>query len=125
MAEALPLIAIRAGQFEVAYAGAIDHALKLRRNTTVCTIYNGNLEAAQADVMRVALMPFNDAILRVAFERRLAVIDLRLVCADAADYANSIEPSGRGGRRIAEAIVRSVGVAGGRSAHARVFTGAG
>lgn len=121
MAEALALIAIRADHFEMSYARAVDRALALQRDTTVCTIYNGDFEVDQATVIRVALMPFNDAILRVAFERRVNVIDLRLVCTEAADYANPIEPSGRGGRKVAEAIIRSVGVVAGRSGHARAF----
>jgi hypothetical protein len=44
-------------------------------------------------------MTFNDAILRAAFEHRVDVIDLRLICTDGADYANPIEPSGTGASR--------------------------
>jgi hypothetical protein len=68
-------------------------------------------------------MLFNDVILRTAFERRLAVIDLRLVCTDPADYANQIEPSGRGGRKIAEAIARSLGILDGTAGGSRVYAG--
>jgi GDSL-like Lipase/Acylhydrolase family len=110
-AEALSLFGDRIWRFEQAYRAAIDGALAMRRDTTVCTIYNGNLEAREAALARVALMMFNDVILRVAFERGLRVIDLRLVCTEAADYANPIEPSGRGGRKIAQAISRSLGAA--------------
>jgi len=53
---------------------------------------------------------FNDVILRVALERAIDVIDLRLVCTVASDYANPIEPSGSGGKKIADAIVAAVGV---------------
>ena len=52
------------------------------------------------------LMLFNDVILRVAFERGLPVIDLRLVCTEAADFAHEIEPSGSGGLKVAKAIAR-------------------
>ena len=93
---------------------------RLGRRTTVCTIYEGNLEAAWAPLARVALMVFNDVILRIAFERAIDVIDLRLVCTEAADYANPIEPSGSGGRKIAAAIVAAVGAGEGRAA-SRVF----
>jgi hypothetical protein len=58
---------------------------------------------------RVALTPFNDAILRFAFECGLTAIDLRLVSSNTADYANPIEPSGRGGLKTARAIVHAVG----------------
>ena len=45
-------------------------------------------------------------ILREAVLRRMPVIDLRVVCADASDYASSspIEPSAQGGQKIAAAI---------------------
>ena len=62
------------------------------------------LDPPEADVARIALMTFNDVILRCGFERHLSIIDLRLVCSEKADYANPIEPSGSGGLKIAKAI---------------------
>jgi hypothetical protein len=47
-------------------------------------------------------------IIRLAIEKYLKVIYLRSVCTDAGDYANEIEPSSRGGAKIAGAIVRAV-----------------
>jgi hypothetical protein len=47
---------------------------------------------------------FNDCITRAAFARDLSVIDLRLLCDQDEDYANPIEPSVRGGEKIAAAI---------------------
>ena len=121
--EALALFGDRLTRFKSAYQTAIDSALALARATTTCTIYNGNLEPQQASLARVALMMFNDVILQTAFERRLPVIDLRLTCRGPADYANPIEPSGRGGRKIAEAIARSLGALTGDMRHSRVFAG--
>ena len=108
-------------RFEASYRAAIEAAAAMGRDLTTCTIYNANLEPELAPAFRVALMMFNDVILRVAFERRLSVIDLRLVCTTAADYANRIEPSGSGGLKIARAIVRRLGIGGADAAHARVF----
>jgi hypothetical protein len=123
-AQALMLFGERLARFESAYRPAIDAVLALRRETTSCTIYNGNLDRDEAPLARVALMMFNDVILRVAFEHRLGVIDLRSICASPEDYANPIEPSGRGGRRIAEAIVRSLGLGGPAVEPSRVWGGA-
>ena len=120
---ALKLFANRVALFEAAYRAAIEEALEYGRQTTTCTIYNGNLGPDEAAVARIALMMFNDVILRVAFERRLPVIDLRSICNEAADYVYSIEPSGRGGRKIAEAIARSIGEIDDRATHSRVFAG--
>jgi hypothetical protein len=117
----LALFGARVAQFESAYRAAIDAARALGRTTAICTIYNGNLEPDEAGVARVALMTFNDVILRAGFERRLAVIDLRLVVTEPADYANPIEPSGTGGRKIAAAIARATGAIGDQAGHARVF----
>ena len=104
-AEALELFDERMQAFETSYRQAIASVLRLGRPTAVCTIYNGNLpDPEQARVARVALMMFNDVIFRVASEHQLPVIDLRLVCTESEDYANPIEPSGRGGAKIAQAI---------------------
>lgn len=107
--EALELFGSRVSRFEADYRNAVRAVAGLRRKTTLCTIYNGNLEPERASIARVGLMIFNDAILRVAFERAWDVIDLRLVCSEPADYANPIEPSGTGGRKIADAIARAAG----------------
>jgi hypothetical protein len=129
--EALLKLGQRAAMFEQAYRKAIHHAIDLDRETILCTIYNGNLDAAKGveaamlpdpAVARVGLTAFNDAILRVAFEAKLPVIDLRLVCTEPADYANPIEPSSRGGEKIARAIVRSLGLSGEPAPVTRVFT---
>lgn len=109
-AEALDLFHTRVQTFEERYRSAVEEVLELGRPTTLCTIYNGNLpDPDYARHARIALALFNDVILRAAFEFRLPVIELRLVCAEPADYANPIEPSGRGGRKIALAVARSVG----------------
>jgi len=61
-------------------------------------------------VEATGLCLFNDAILREAFRVGVPVLDLRLVCTEAADYARSspIEPSVVGGGKIARAISRLV-----------------
>jgi hypothetical protein len=107
--EALSLFRDRLSVFEASYRRAVAQVLELGRDTTVCTIYNGNLPPREAEVARIALMTFNDVILRVAFEHGLRVVDLRSICDDPLDYANPIEPSGHGGRKIATAIARAVG----------------
>lgn len=119
--EALSVFGERIGRFEKAYRAAIDGALSLQRDTTVCTIYNADLEPNLAPLARILLMMFNDVILRVAFERRVRVIDLRFVCTEPADYSHEIEPSGVGGRKVALAIARAVGATEGRGSLSTVF----
>jgi len=85
--------------------------MALRRSTVVCTIYNGALERERATIARVGLAMFNDVILRSAIELGLDTLELRAICTEPADYANSIEPSDQGGLKIARAIARAVGAA--------------
>jgi len=121
--DALLLFGELAAGFEADYRAALETVLAAGKPTTVCTIYEGNLPEEQAAAARVALMPFNDAILRVAFAFCLPVIDLRFICSTPSDYANPIEPSGSGGRKIAQAIVASLGLGTTPARQARVFAG--
>jgi hypothetical protein len=108
-AEVLSELAVAAERFEKRYRRAIDGVLEYRLATTVCTVYNGNFPDADFQrLVSTALSVFNDAILRVAFEHRLDVIDLRLVCNEPKDYANPIEPSSHGGAKMAEVIAKSL-----------------
>jgi hypothetical protein len=89
----------------------------------ISTIYNGNF--VEEDLKRkvsIALMAFNDVILRTGIEFGLAMIDLRLVCSEAADYANPIEPSTIGGAKIARAIVNSTVFERAPNTGARIFS---
>lgn len=121
-AEALLLFDTRLRPFEAAYRNALALLAGRTLPVTVCTIYNGALEPDAARLARVALMMFNDVILRAAVEHRASVIELRAICVEPGDYANPIEPSGRGGAKIAAAIAHAVGAVPGEPA-ARVFAG--
>jgi hypothetical protein len=110
-AQALEAFADRLTAFEGSYRRAIGEAMALQRPIVVCTIYNGALEAERARIARVGIALFNDVILRTATALGLDTVELRAVCNEPADYANAIEPSARGGLKIARAIARAVGAA--------------
>ena len=57
------MIGERVNRFEAAYRAAIEKALSLKKQTIVCTIYNGNLAPEEASLARIALMTFNDVIM--------------------------------------------------------------
>lgn len=108
-AEALILLGSVGHDFELAYRALLQECLALGLPLVICTIYHGNFpDPDYQQRVAVALTVFNDVILRVGAENRLKVIDLRLVCNSAQDYANPIEPSVIGGAKIAAAIVRAV-----------------
>lgn len=102
--EAVELLAAWQRDFRAAYCRMLDAVLATGLPLAVSTIYEAvpGLTAG----LRVALGVFNDVILREAALRGLAVLDLRLVCTEAQDYAacSPIEPSVQGGRKIAQAL---------------------
>jgi hypothetical protein len=120
-AEALAAFATRLAQFERLYRDAIRQLVAVGRPAMVCTIYNGALPGEEGRLARLGLALFNDVILRTAFDERLDVIELRAVCNEACDYANPIEPSGEGGRKIALAIANALGVTADHPAPSRVW----
>jgi hypothetical protein len=107
--EALLMLSAVVRDFEQSYRRAVEACLSLNLPLTVCTVYHGNFpDTNYQQRVVVALTVFNDVIIRVATENNLKVIDLRLVCTSAEDYANPIEPSASGGAKIARAIVRAI-----------------
>ena len=105
---ALAKLADVSQEFERKYRRAVATCKKPEFPLTICTIYNGNFPDREYQrLASTALMVFNDAILRVGFEFGLTMIDLRFVCSSPEDYANPIEPSSKGGVKIARCIVAS------------------
>lgn len=121
-AEVLSGLADIAEEFERTYLAMLGDVLALALPTAICTIYYPRFpDAALQKVAVAALAVFNDCIIRAAFAGGLPLLDLRLICTEQADYANAIEPSERGGEKIARAIAGYVqrGSVGGRTG---VFT---
>ena len=109
IADALNRLAGIGDGFERGYRAMLDVVLARALPTALCTIYDPRYPDPRMQRLAVAgLTIFNDAITRQAFARGLPLIDLRLVCDEDADYANPIEPSSRGGEKIARAIARLV-----------------
>jgi lysophospholipase L1-like esterase len=105
VAQALMHLATLQDQFEQSYRRMLATILTHSLPTAVCTIYNGNFPSpVYQRLTTLGAAIYDDVILRLAVEHNLPVLDLRLICADPADYANPIEPSARGGDRIARAI---------------------
>jgi hypothetical protein len=107
-AQGLQLIGNAVSGFEAAYRAALRPCLEVDPRMVVCTVYWGNFEPDFARVAKMAIAPFNDAIIRAATEFNLTVVELRLVCDSPADYANAIEPSSIGGEKIAAAVMRAL-----------------
>lgn len=104
-AEVFDALSNRAGDFEFHYRAMLETVLRRRLPTAVCTIYYPNFpDALMQKIAVAALSAFNDVIIRQAAAFGLPVLDLRLICNKSSDYANEIEPSGSGGKKIAAKI---------------------
>ena len=108
-AEVFSVLANRAKSFESSYANMLETVLNRNLPTGVCTIYYPNFpNDALQKIAVAALSVFNDAIIRQAISAGIPVLDLRLICSEKSDYANEIEPSSKGGKKIAAKILELV-----------------
>lgn len=109
MGHALDKLSVMAEHFEHDYRRMTAWVRAAELPTMLSTIYYPRFQDATYQRLAcTALAFFNDVILRVAFEQGWPVMDLRLICNEASDYANEIEPSHRGGYKIASAITKAV-----------------
>lgn len=92
--------------FQQTYRKMIQTLKGLNKNLAVCTVYDC-VPGYEGSPM-TALAMFNEVILREAFNAKIPVIDLRLICSEFSDYSeiSPIEPSAAGGEKIVQAIVR-------------------
>jgi hypothetical protein len=109
VAETLAALCAIGDEFQAEYAVTLDAVLRRGLPTAVCTIYDVRYsDEMQRRVAVTALAIINDRITREAFRRGVSLLDLRLICDEDADFANPIEPSVQGGRKIAGAITSFV-----------------
>ena len=108
-AEVFNVLANRIEKFEEQYQKMLETVMSRNLPTIVCTIYHPNfIEPSLQKIAKTALCAFNDVIIRQAFLAGIPFLDLRLICGEKTDYANEIEPSSAGGRKIAAKILEAV-----------------
>lgn len=92
-------------EFENTYAELVSKLVNLKTPLLVCTIYDQ--VPGLPPELRTALGLFNDVILREAIRHELPVLDLRMVCTEPDDFSEKspIEPSSKGGEKVAARIV--------------------
>ena len=109
VADALAQLAAEREGFARDYRAMLGPVLARGLPVALCTIYDARFPDPQEQrVVEAGLTLFNDVITREAFARRLPLIDLRLICSEPDDYANPIEPSAKGGEKIARVIAQVV-----------------
>jgi hypothetical protein len=103
--EALQRLALAADEFERNVQQLIRVALASRLPTVVCTMLPPRYrDPGEQQAAYTALAVFNDRISRRAIEAQLSIIDLRLVCNEAEDYANPRMLSPAGMRKVANVV---------------------
>ncbi len=106
VAEGLALLRDSSEGFGQEYRGLVEDVLRLGLPTVICSVYNGSFpDPERARVIETALRVFDHEILEVGLDHGLPVVDLRRVCSEPEDYWNPIEPSERGGAKIAAAVL--------------------
>jgi GDSL-like Lipase/Acylhydrolase family len=109
VAEVLDKLAKIKAAFAKDYRAMLDGVLAKKLPAAVCTIYEARYsDPTTRQIAGAGLTVFNDVIMREAFARGVPVIDLRLVFDEDSDYANDIEPSVKGGAKIAKVIATLV-----------------
>jgi hypothetical protein len=107
--DAVGQLATLRAEFCQNYRRMLSALLALRQPLALCTVYDPRFpDPLTQRLTTTALNIFNDCILREAIAHGLPVLDLRLVCTEAEDYANEIEPGVPGGRKIAAGILSLV-----------------
>jgi len=105
-AEVFDALSNRVSDFEFHYRQMLKTVLSRNLPTAVCTIYYPNFpDSFMQKIAVAALSSFNDVIIRQAVLAKIPTLDLRLICNETNDYANEIEPSGKGGKKIAAKIL--------------------
>jgi hypothetical protein len=108
-AEVLNRLADVVDRFQEQYSEMLHQVLRRQLPTAVCTVYYPRLPDPMLQRLAVtALSIFNDVIIKETFLAGLPLLDLRLICNEASDYANEIEPSVLGGEKITNAILKVI-----------------
>lgn len=124
--EALDKLADVRERFMADYTAMLGAVAARGLPTAVCTIYDARFpDKTKTRRGSAGLTLFNDCITREAGARGIAIIDLRLIFNAPEDLANPIEPSVRGGAKIAQAIAEFASEDDRRRARSVVFARAG
>lgn len=109
--EAIQKLRAIQADFRDSYCSVAQEVLGAGLPTTLCTVYNGNFpEKHRQNLVDTILPAINHVIIEVATEEGLPLIDLgRTLGEPDLDYANPIEPSAHGGKKIARAIAEVMG----------------
>lgn len=103
--ESMIILSALSEQFRALYNESLQNILKLGLPTIVCNMHNPPFENDTILTVAVtALQVFNDCIYQEAVQAGVPLIELRSICNDKEDLANTIALSAIGGKKLAETI---------------------
>ena len=109
VADALGRLAAIRREFERRYRAMLDDVASRGLPTAICTIYDVRFpEPRLRETANTALALLNDVITREGARRGLPLLDLRVLMDEDRDFANPIEPSSRGGEKLAGTVAEVV-----------------
>lgn len=106
---ALAVLARMQAAFARQYRMLMDRAAVHGCKVVVCTVYEA--VPGLPESLKTALSLYNDVIVRGALRAGFRIVDLREVCTEEEDFSalSPIEPSCKGGMKIARAIREALG----------------
>ena len=110
MIESLEIASQTIEEIKSSYEEILIHLKNLNPPVLLCTIYEGDLQsdpnlAEVEEAGKVLLGMMNDAIHFLGKKHSIEVLELRNIFTEVSDYANPIEPSHKGGEKLAKEII--------------------
>jgi hypothetical protein len=99
------------GEFRGAYGRMLAGVAARNRSTALCTVWMPGFTDPSHQAFAVEGLPHVNAVIREAARQRgMPVVELVPLCCDPEDYANQIEPSAIGGRKIGGPVLDALGI---------------
>ena len=110
MIESLEIASQTIEEIKSRYEEILIHLKNLNQPVLLCTIYEGDLQsdpylAEVEEAGKVLLRMMNDTIHFLGKKHSIEVLELRNIFTEVSDYANPIEPSHKGGEKLAKEII--------------------
>ena len=110
MVESLEIASQTIEEIKSRYEEILIRLKTLNQSVLLCTIYEGDLQsdpnlAEIEEAGKVLLGMMNDAIHFLGNKYDIEVLELRNIFTEISDYANPIEPSHKGGEKLAKEII--------------------
>ena len=110
MIESLEIASQTIEEIKSRYEEILIHLKNLNQPVLLCTIYEGDLQSDQylaevEEAGKVLLGMMNDTIHFLGKKHSIEVLELRNIFTEVSDYANPIEPSHKGGEKLAKEII--------------------